>query len=280
MPVFHQRRPHRACAVSISGGKRRAYLDTTDLPVQSNATGVQFRGSEITLYGLGGGDGLTNLTDLDGSIGLGAGALPLADTANGFTGIAWIYERVGLSTAGSAVSEKLFLVDANDGGDSDLDGNTPLDWTILAVYDLAGMPSGWVDLAVSIDATGNGIASFNGSITSFSTPALHSGAFNIGYRENLQLGADGTPDALLRPATFTFAGLGLLSLAPPAAGAIQLTMPAWPGQNIGLEYSTSLALGSWVDIGSFTVTGLRAAFADTNPVRVANSRGFYRGFPR
>jgi hypothetical protein len=32
---------------------------------------------------------------------------------------------------------------------------------------------------------------------------LHGGAFNVGYRENLQIGADGTPDAIMRPPTFT-----------------------------------------------------------------------------
>lgn len=265
----------------------RAYLDTTDLPVQFNGTNVQFRGSEVTIYSLGGGDALTNLTDLDGSIGLSAVALPGSESANGFTGVAWIYERVAADPAapGVAYSEKLYLVDAKDGGDSDKDGNTPLYWNILAVYNLSATPSGWYDLVISIDAAGKGLASFNGQVTAFTTTGLHASAFNVGYRENLQIGTDGTPDALLRPPTFTFAPVsafvaGDLAFAAPSAGARNMTVPALPGQNIGIFYSTDLTAGSWLDIGNATVTGITGSFADMNPVRLANPRGFYKAIIR
>ena len=262
----------------------RAFLDTTNLPVQFNATNVQFRGSEITIYGLGGGDALTNLTDLDGSIGISAGVLPASDTANGFTGIAWIYERVAADPTTAVISEKLYLVDANDGGDSDLGGNTPLDWVILATYDLSSTDTDWYDLSIFIDSAGNGIATYDGQSTLFTAPGMHSSAFNIGYRENLQIGADGTPDALLRPPTFTFAPvtslLGDLTFAAPTAGATNLSLPAARGQTIGIEYSQTLQAGSWAGIGYAGIAAGFGAFSDTDPVRRAAPRGFYRAVLR
>ena len=189
---------------SVASFTIRAYLETADLPVQFNSSNVQFKGSEITLYGIGSGDALTNLTDVTGAVGLSTATLPAAESGNGFTGYAWLYERVGTDAGGSPVSELLHLVDANDGGDSDLDGNTPMDWVVLKTYDLSMTSSGWFDLSISLDGAGNGTASFNGDVTLFSVaPEFHSGAFNVGYRENLQQGGDGTPDALLRPATYT-----------------------------------------------------------------------------
>ncbi len=182
----------------------QAYFDTRSIPVQSNASGVQFTGSEVTIYGIGSGDALTNLTDLTGAIGISGGTLPASDTANGFTGFAWVYEKTGMTAGGGAGTYKLHLVDANDGGDSDLGGNTPLDWTILATYDLPESLSGdWYDLSIEMSPDGSGVAMFEGIATPFTHSGFNSGAFNVGYRENLQVGSDGTPDALLRPATFT-----------------------------------------------------------------------------
>jgi hypothetical protein len=186
-----------------SGFHLYAYLDTSDQPQNSNSSNVNFKGSEITIYGVGGGDQLTNLTDLGGNIGIGPSTAPASDSANGTTGIAWVYERTAIDGATPA-TQMLYLVDANDGGDSDVGGTTPLDWTILQAIDVSGLPSGWFDLGIAIDALGNGVANFNGTNYNFVTStALHSGAFNIEYRENLQIGADGTPDALMRPPTFT-----------------------------------------------------------------------------
>jgi hypothetical protein len=188
---------------TASGFSIYAYLETADMPQNSNASGTLFTGAEITTYGVGGGDMLTNLTDLGGNIGIGPIALPASDSANGLTGINWVYERTAINGA-TAATQTLYLVDANDGGDSDVGGNTPLDWTILQTIDISSLASDWFLLGMKIDAAGNGIAWFNGTNFFFSTSTdLHSGAFNVGYRENLQLGADGTPDALMRPATFT-----------------------------------------------------------------------------
>jgi hypothetical protein len=181
-----------------------AYLDTTDQPQNSNSTGVLFTGSEITIYGIGGGDMLTNLTDLGGNIGVGPVALPAADNANGFTGVNWVYERTAIN-GGTGATQTLYLVDANDGGDSDLGGNTPMDWTILQTIDISGLASDWFNLGIRIAADGTGVAWFNGTEYAFATSTnLNGAAFNVGYRENVQIGSDGTPDAIMRPATFSF----------------------------------------------------------------------------
>lgn len=194
---------HQVFNTTAMGFRILAYLDTSDQPQNFNASGVNFTGSEVTIYGVGGGDMLTNLTDLGGNIGLSPVALPASESANGFTGVAWVYERTAISGATPA-TQWLYLVDANDGGDSDLGGNTPLDWIILQAIDISNLPSDWYELSIKIDQFGNGVAHFNGTNYLFTTtPGLHSGAFNVGYRENLQLGSDGTPDALMRPPTFT-----------------------------------------------------------------------------
>jgi hypothetical protein len=149
------------------------------------------------------GTGVGDLTDLAGNTGLSPGTLPASDNFNGTTGFAWVYERTAINGATPA-KQFLYLVDANDGGDSTAGGNTPLDWTVLQTVDLSNLPSDWYELSIAIDALGNGVAEFNGTNYLFTAPSgYHSGAFNVSYRENLQLGADGTPDAIMRPATFT-----------------------------------------------------------------------------
>jgi hypothetical protein len=280
-----------AASASIFAGKESGfslyvYFDTTDLPVQTNTAGTNFRGSEVTVYGIGGGDALNNLTDLDGSLEVGAGTLPGSDTANGCSGIAWVYERAGVTGGGSTVSEKLYLVDANDGGDSDFGGNTPLDWTILATYDLSSTPSGWFPLSIHIDAAGNGVAAFNGQVTNFNAGEIHSGCFHVNYRENLQLGAaDPVPEHLMRPATFTLvpippASIGDLTFTSLTPGSFNMSIPVGPGEVIGIEHSSSLAADSWLDIGNVTVTGGTGTFSDTDAARLSLSRGFYRAFLR
>jgi hypothetical protein len=184
-----------------------AYLDTTDNPQSTNASNVAFLGSEVTLYGVGAGDAMSaavqSHTDLAGNVGIAPQTLPLSESLNGFTGVAWVYERTSINGA-NAATQALYLVDANDGGDSDLGGNTPLDWTILQTIDISGLSSNWFELGIEIDALGNGVATFNGTDYNFIvSEGYHMGAFNVGYRENLQAGADTTPDAQMRPATFT-----------------------------------------------------------------------------
>jgi hypothetical protein len=190
----------------------QVYLDTADLPVSTNAGGTPFRGSEATYFGLAGGiDAFTNLASVSGQVGLGA-----ANSANGASGVAWYYEKVGVPTAGGPVSEKLYLIDAGDGGNMNTEGAnaTADEWIVLATIDLSATASGWYDLMLSVDAAGVGNASFNGQNFYFNTaPGLY-GEFYVGYRENTQAGAVGVP-GYVRPATFAVpepSGLALLGL--------------------------------------------------------------------
>lgn len=202
----------------FAGGAQKfelyAYLDTENLPLSSNASGVTFRGSELTFYGLGGSiDAFTNLANVSGTVGI------TANTVNGATGIAWYYEKVGETVTGNGiVSEKLYLVDAGAGGNMNTDaGNAAADtWSILATIDLSSSPSAWRKLSISVDALGNGVASYENQTFNFTTaPALY-GSFYTGYRENTQAGSVGVP-AYLRPATFAAvpepATVGLAAIA-------------------------------------------------------------------
>ena len=199
---------------TMSGGGSflvRAYLDTNDLPVSTNAAALAFRGSEISIFGIGSADALNGLTDISGNVGL----LTVV-SANGITGLAWVYEKVGLPVSGTGVSERLYLVDAGDGGNSNINGTGGQQWTILQDIDLSSSASGWFDLGITVDAAGNGVATFNGVSYIFSTIAGLDGAFSVGYRENTQAGAVTVP-SYLRPPTFTAipepTTLGLLAAA-------------------------------------------------------------------
>jgi len=166
----------RACYESFATSESKfdlyADLDTRDLPQMTNSNNVAFHGSEISVYGIGATDALSNLTDISGQVGA-------ADTTNGTTGVAWLYEKVAAPNpnsppgSGNAVSEMLYLVDAGDGGDAGQGGTRPFDWTILASIDLSGTSSGWFRLGIDIDALGNGIARFDNQFFNFTT-ALHS----------------------------------------------------------------------------------------------------------
>jgi hypothetical protein len=198
----------------------QAYFDTNDLPVSTNASGVQFRGSEETFYGLLGSiDAFTNLSDVSGQVGLGTGTGSVANGATGNTGVAWYYEKVGVGVTGGPVSEKLYLIDANDGGNSNSAGGTePFAWDVLATIDLATVGSGWHDLGITVNPDGTGTAFFDGQVFNFTTATDLDGAFYVGYRENTQDGSVGVP-GYLRPATFAPipepTTLGLIAAAVP-----------------------------------------------------------------
>ncbi len=180
-----------------------AYFDTRPLPQMSNSVGTLFRGSEISVYGIGSADAMatsTDLTDLSGQVGV-------PDTSIGTTGIAWVYEKVAAPHPNdppgpsNMVSEMLYLVDAKDGGDAGQGGSRPVSWSILAQIDLSGAPSDWYRLGIDIDALGNGVARFGNQWINFTT-AQQNGAFTVAYRENTQIGTVGVPGQYLRPPTF------------------------------------------------------------------------------
>lgn len=208
-------------AVFNNGGSfnLQVYLDTNDLPLGSNTGG--YRGSEQTFYGIGNIDAFTNLADVAGVLNIRATGGAAAKSANGATGVHWYYEKVGESSAGFGdVSEKLYLIDANDGGESNKNVLDPIDWTILATIDLSGMPSGWHDLVLMIDPNGQGFAKFDNQTFNFTTMAGLVGEFSIGYREFVTDPIQGGIPDYLRPPTYAIPEPGSFGLIGMAAGLL------------------------------------------------------------
>jgi hypothetical protein len=216
------------------------YLDTTDFPQQTNAMGTVFRGSEYSIFNIGGTDSAANASNLSGPGFVG--------TVNGSMGVAWVYEKIvpldpnDPNPATNGVIEKLYLVEAGDGGYNDVN-LANFEWEVLAEVDLTTTPSGWYRLSLSIgddaaqpgdangdgvvdaadavalrkaggdtgptsdfeenfgETGGNGFARFDDQEFTFSTDSP-AGAFGVSYRENLQLGATTVPFTIMRPPTF------------------------------------------------------------------------------
>ena len=176
-----------------------AYFDTRDLPQMTNGA-TPFRGSEVSIFGIGSTDALSSLPDISGQVGV-------PDSQNGTTRVAWVYEKVAAPNPndplgpGNTPSEMLYLVDAGDGGDAGQAGTRPFDWEILASIDLASQPSSWYRLGIQVDALGSGLARFGDQLFPFTTE-LSSGAFSVAYRENAHMGTTAVPLTILRPPTF------------------------------------------------------------------------------
>jgi hypothetical protein len=64
---------------------------------------------------------------------------------------------------------------------------------------------------------------------------------------------------------------------------MRLTIPiVFPG-TVGIEYSTGLAPGSWIDLGNFHFTRSssgKMVFLYPDPIRRTRPTGFYRAFLR
>jgi hypothetical protein len=179
------------------------YFDTRPLPTSATNVTIptnQLPGSEMTIYGIGSTDGFANLTDIGGHVGV-------PDTSNGTTGVAWVYEKVGLPNPnnpmgpGNLPSEMLYLVDAKDGGDAGQGGARPFAWTVLASIDLSSFSSDWFRLGINIDALGNGVAQFGNQFFNFAT-AQQAGAFSVGYYNNIDSASVPDRHSISRPATF------------------------------------------------------------------------------
>jgi len=187
-------------AVFNNGGSFaiQVYLDTDNMPLSTNAVGATFRSTEETFFGIGSIDAFTNFADISGAMGLGSGDVG----PNGASGVHWYYEKAGETSAGAGdVSEKLYLVEANDGGPNNADGPFGLDWTVLAEIDLTNTPSGWFTLAIAIAPDGTGTAIFDSQSFNFTTIPGLVGEFSVGYRENTQEGSVGVA-SFTRPATY------------------------------------------------------------------------------
>jgi hypothetical protein len=138
-----------------------AYLDT----INTSLTGV-----ESTTYGIAGTtDALFGTPDPTGEL------TTVAETSNGNTGVGWVFVKQ------DALSfKKLFLIDFNDGGDSQPDG---ADWTVLETIDLAAAASDWHRLAIDYDAeTGEVIARFDDQVFTHDITEDMVGTFYVGYR--------------------------------------------------------------------------------------------------
>jgi FG-GAP repeat len=85
----------------------------------------------------------------------------------------------------------------------------------------------------------------------------------------------------------TLTGAGSLPASLPPIGTVtftpaglQLTMPVSVGQSVGVEYSETLSLGSWIDLGNVTVIDGTGSYTDTDAARLGKPHGFYRAVLR
>jgi hypothetical protein len=161
------------------------YLDTS---FTAWGTGT---GYESTSYGvMGTTDTAYYGADADASI------FGNAVTANGNTGLCWVFNKV----KGTTSSCKLFLVDAGTGGDASPPDGT---WLVKQTIDMSAAASGWYRLSIAYDgATGNVTAKLGDTPYTFTTATGLAGQFYVGYREGTPA-VPGTSSAVyLRPATF------------------------------------------------------------------------------
>lgn len=129
-------------------------------------------GAESTTYGIGTTLTFYNFPDPSGLVFPGS-----SFTANGNTGIGWLYEKED-----SASLNSLKLIDFGPGGDSDPSINQ--DWVILEEIDMSTVASGWYRLSLDFDpATGEVTAIFNDQTFTFTTSTDLLGTFYVGYRE-------------------------------------------------------------------------------------------------
>ena len=157
---------------------------------------VQFTGTEETFYGIGSIDGFTNLADISGAVTLTTTSAPTARRAS-----RGITKRPARLPAAAPLSEKLYLIDANDGGTAmptDQLGSIGRCWRRSIS---PASTSGWHKLSISVDPSGTGVAPTTTRRSRSTRSAGLVGEFYVGYRENTQAGAVGVP-SYLRPATF------------------------------------------------------------------------------
>ena len=63
-------------------------------------------------------------------------------------------------------------------------------------------------------------------------------------------------------------------------GTFRLAIEPVAGRNIGVEYSTDLTPGSWIELGNFFDVEGEGVFVDPDPTRHARPFGYYRAFLR
>ena len=95
--------------------------------------------------------------------------------------------------------------------------------------------------------------------------------------DNLVLDGSGPDPPPLGPPATT---LEPISKIESLESSTRLEMPVAFRRNVGVEYSTDGAEGSWIELGNFFEEDGVAVFIDTDPTRHARARGFYRAFLR
>jgi len=63
-------------------------------------------------------------------------------------------------------------------------------------------------------------------------------------------------------------------------GRLRLQIPTALRRRIGVEYSTDLREGNWLDLGNFFIEGELASFTDPDFIRLGRDSGYYRAFLR
>ena len=73
----------------------------------------------------------------------------------------------------------------------------------------------------------------------------------------------------------------ILSSISATPGGLRIGLPTVPGREVGIEYSSDLSLGSWIDLGNaFQIERSELAFLDSDPARKSLAAGYYRAFLR
>lgn len=167
-----------------------AYFDTTPLGVTASTNDEEW---ESTTYGIGSTDPLFNSPDPSGGI-----FVSTATTANGNTGIGWVYQQYEAPEGVGETFTRLMLVDFGDGGDSKPDSGQ---WTLIQTIDMSLVDAGWFRLGIDYDpVTGNVVARFDDQTFNFTTETDLTGTFFVGYREAIT--AEQTRFDLLNPPIF------------------------------------------------------------------------------
>jgi hypothetical protein len=166
-----------------------AYIDTAPLGVAATTNDEEW---EDTIYGIGSTDPYFNTPDPSGGIFV-------STTANGSTGIGWVYQNYEDGTGTQPGFTKLMLVDFGDGGES-----RPVsgEWTVIQTIDMTTVASDWYRLGIDYDpATGDVEAWFDDQTFTFDTETGLLGNFFVGYREAIT-GAPSTRLDKHSPPTF------------------------------------------------------------------------------
>ena len=73
---------------------------------------------------------------------------------------------------------------------------------------------------------------------------------------------------------------GPLTVGEVDESEVHLRVPWFTTHRIGVEFSTDLTPGSWIELGNFSLEQGRGVFVDRDMVRLGHGKGYYRAFLR